>query len=144
MESLEQHFAVAELTDSEDDSSLNDVERELDVERMNQCTLDISESLADQNYEAAGTEVEEEVDQISIEKNKHLINQEVDSILDDIVTNLKMPYRPSEFQRVSVNALGQQKNVVLVSPTGSGKMNVALLATLVLREKLNIPKGLDS
>ena len=32
-------------------------------------------------------------------------------------------------------------NVVLISPTGSGKMNVPLLATLVLREKLGVPKG---
>ena len=32
-------------------------------------------------------------------------------------------------------------NVILVSPCGSGKMNVPLLATLVLREKLKNPRG---
>ena len=38
-------------------------------------------------------------------------------------------------------SIGQMKNLILVSPTGSGKMNVPLLATLVLRRKLNNPKG---
>ena len=52
-----------------------------------------------------------------------------------------MPYLPTDFQRLSINALGQQKNVVLVSPTGSGKMNVPLLSILVLREQLGISKG---
>ena len=33
------------------------------------------------------------------------------------------------------------KNLILVSPTGSGKMNIPLLATLVLRLKVNNPKG---
>ena len=36
---------------------------------------------------------------------------------------------------------GQMRNLVLVSPTGSGKMNIPLLATLVLRLKLNNSKG---
>ena len=33
------------------------------------------------------------------------------------------------------------KNLILVSPTGSGKMNIPLLATLVLRLKVDNPKG---
>ena len=54
-----------------------------------------------------------------------------------------MSHQPAEFQRVAVNALGEQINVILVSPTatGSGKMNVPLHATLVLREKLQNNKG---
>ena len=33
------------------------------------------------------------------------------------------------------------KNLILVSPTGSGKMNVPLLATLLLRRRLKNPRG---
>ena len=70
-----------------------------------------------------------------------MMNPEIDAVLDRIVKDLEMPCMPSEFQRVAVNTLGDMKNVILCSPTGSGKMNVPLLATLVLREKLNNPKG---
>ena len=100
--------------------------------------LDISEEQADSNLNSAGTEVEEEKDRISVEKYKHLIVTEIDECLDNIVEELSMPYKTSEFQRISVNALAQMKNVVLVSPTGSGKMNVPLQ---VLRHMLNKPKG---
>ena len=71
-----------------------------------------------------------------------MIDPEADMMLDEIVSRLKMPYTPADFQRVSVNALAKQKNVVLVSPTGSGKLNVPLLATLVLREQLKNSKGI--
>ena len=142
MESLVQHFEAAEITDSEDDCSSNDdIEGVSDGEEVDRGKLDITEALANLNYEAAGVEVEEEADKISIGDNKKLINVGVDSILDEVVTELKMPYSPSDFQRISINALGQQKSVILVSPTGSGKMNVPLLATLVIRRKFNIHKG---
>ena len=103
--------------------------------------LGISQELADKNYYSAGTEVQEEGDKITVENHRDLIHPEVDALLYDLVDELKMKYLPSDFQRVSINALGQQMNVVLVSPTGSGKMNVPLLGTLVIRKKLNNPKG---
>ena len=68
----------------------------------------------------------------------------IDLMLDEIVLKLEMPYQPADFQRVAVNALGQMKSVVLVSPTGSGKMNVPLLAIEVLRKQLKKPKGSHS
>ena len=143
MESILQHFDVAvQLTDSDECDSSN--ETDVDTDELDDCKLDITQALADSNYDAAGIEVNEEMDRISIDKHKNLICSEVNSILDDIVTELKMPYWPSDMQRVSVNALGQLKNVVLVSPTGSGKMNIPQLATLVLRKKLDIPKGKHS
>ena len=103
--------------------------------------LGISAAQAEANLAAAGTVVDEEGDRITIAGNLDLMNPETDAVLDRIVKDLEMPYMPSDFQRVAVNALGDMKNVILCSPTGSGKMNVPLLATLVLREKLNNPKG---
>ena len=119
-----------EIRDNMEDSGLND-----------ELKLDISVSQAKANYEMAGTEVEEEEDRITVAGNEDLMNPEVNEILDKVVEDTKMAYTPAEFQRVTINALGGMNNVVLVSPTGSGKMNVPLLSTLVLRKKLGIPKG---
>ena len=119
-----------EIRDNMEDSGLND-----------ELKLDISVSQAKANYEMAGTEVEEEEDRITVAGNGDLMNPEVNEILDKVVEDTKMAYMPAEFQRVTINALGGMNNVVLVSPTGSGKMNVPLLSTLVLRKKLGIPKG---
>ena len=103
--------------------------------------LDISVVQAKANYVAAGTEVLEEADRITLANNAQLMNSEVNDILDRIVDKIQMRYTPAEFQRVAINALGGMKNVILISPTGSGKMNVPLLTTMVLREKLGNSKG---
>ena len=123
------------LTDDSDSDSENDVDNSEDL------TLGISEDLARWNYENAGEEVPEEKEKIQIKKYDHLMNSNVDAILNRVLAKLSLPYNLVDFQRVAVNALGQCSNVVLISPTGSGKMNVALLAALVLKEVLNVPKG---
>lgn len=96
------------------DEVLDGVEEEAVID----VKLGISEALARENYLAAGVEVQEEKDRITVEKNLHLISQEVDLILDKIVLDLSLPYSPSDFQRVAVNTLGMQRNLILVSPTG--------------------------
>ena len=52
-----------------------------------------------------------------------------------------LPFELAEFQKLAIHALGSMKNVILISPTGSGKMLVAYLAILVLQKKLGIPSG---
>ena len=142
-------FTDAHDMESSDDSGEEDIneafcgemsEDESEIDQSG-ARLGINESLARANYEAAGTEVDEELDRITVAGNLQLLNKDVDEILDRIVTELDLPYKPSEFQRVAVNTLGNQHNLVLISPTGSGKMDVPLLAALVLRERLNICKG---
>ena len=103
--------------------------------------LAITEVLARSNYEQAGREVEEEPDKITVAGNAKLMKSEVETLLDKIVTSLDLPYQPSQFQRVAVNTLCCQKNLVLVSPTGSGKMDVPLLSILVMREIMKNDKG---
>ena len=91
MDSILQHFDVAvHLTDSDECDSSNEIEE--DTNKVDDCKLDITQTLADSNYDAAGIEGDEEVDRISIEKHKNLICPEVNAILDEIVTELKMPY----------------------------------------------------
>ena len=127
--------------DSEDSEDDGDDHKDQADDEVAEMSLDISEVQATANYKAAGKEVEEEQEKITIAGNAHLMSTEVNALLDKVVEKLDMPYKPAEFQRVAINALGEQKNVILVSPTGSGKMNVPLLATLVLREKLKNPKS---
>ena len=112
------------------------------VENYDDDKLHITQKQADLNYEAAGNEVNEDEDGINVQDYQELIDPEVDMTLNEIVFRINMPYTPADFQRVSINALAKQKNVILISPTGSGKLNVPLLATLVLREQLNNPKGI--
>ena len=134
-----EHSSDEELPDSFDEQTTDDDMCQInEQENMN---LGISLHLAEQNYASAGTEVEEEPDQITIADNADLIDLLVDAVLDEQVTECNMKYKPSEMQRVSINALGSLKNLILVSPTGSGKMNVPLLAALVLRKILKKPKG---
>ena len=80
--------------------------------------LGISEAQARENYNVAGSEVNEEADRITVADNANLMDAKVNDILDDIVNEIQMPYKPAEFQRVAINALGGMKNVVLISPTG--------------------------
>ena len=124
-----------ESSDSDEDECLGDTS---DTDNI---SLSISEHHARANYEAAGTLVEEEADLISLADNESLIDPDVDKILTNILDDLQLPYQISDFQRISVNVLGSMRHLVLVSPTGSGKMDVPLLSGLVLRRKLGISKG---
>ena len=127
---------------SEDDShSENEEIGDDGVQEKIEVKLAITEALAKRNYIDAGEEIKEEPDKITVAGNAGLMNYKVDLILDKLVNKLDLPYKPSDFQRVAVNTLCCQKNLVLVSPTGSGKMDVPLLSVLVMREKLNNDKG---
>ena len=142
MDSAEQRYYHSGSDDDlgEDCEKACDLDNNGDVPPSNN-KLDISQEQADKNYEAAGREVNEEEERIRIGDYQNEIDPDVDSKLDEIVARLKMPYLPANFQRVAINALVQLKNVVLISPTGSGKMNVPLLASLLLREQLDKPNG---
>ena len=123
-----------------DDESANDMvdnEEGTNVELK----LGISKSQADKNYFAAGTEVEEEEDAIKLSDYCDLVDHEIDGYLEKIVNDLELPYKLRDFQRLAIHTICSLKNLILVSPTGSGKMDVPLLSALVLRERLGIKKG---
>ena len=81
----------------------------------------ITEAQAKSNYEEAGRLVSEHEDQISIDDHQDLLNAATTAILDEVVNDLSLPYKLSDFQRLSLNTLLQKKDLVLLSPTGSGK-----------------------
>ena len=81
----------------------------------------ITKEEATLNYKQAGKLVPEDKDQISTDSHKHLINPDSTAILDEVLQNLNLPYILSDFQKLSLISLFQKKDLILVSPTGSGK-----------------------
>jgi superfamily II RNA helicase len=98
-------------------------ESDSDVEAPSttELNLGISESEAKYNYEEAGKLIPEEEDPISLAKNSELIDSSCSAILDEVEQDLALPYNLSDFQKLSVNILLQKKDLILLSPTGSGK-----------------------
>ena len=84
--------------------------------------------LAGLNYDMVGEVVEEEASQITMAKYNHLLRDEVGVAIEQVLNEHPLPYQLQDFQKLSLHALGSQKNVVLISPTGSGKMIIAYLA----------------
>ena len=96
-----------------EDGSLRQTLSDLSV--CEELKLGISEEQARKNYEAAGTLVVEEEESITVTDYAHLMNDDVDKQLDKVVDEVKLPYRPADFQRVAVNVLGSMKSVILTS-----------------------------
>ena len=85
-------------------------------------------SQSDHHYEQAGEIVKEDDNQITLEKHRHLLNDEIATIIEQVLIENPLPYKLQDFQKLALHALGSLKNVILISPTGSGKMIVAYLA----------------
>ena len=81
----------------------------------------ITEEAAVRNFEEAGTLVLEKSDTISIEKHADIMDSSKTAVLDSVLQDLTLPYDLSDFQKLSINTLLQKKDLVLLSPTGSGK-----------------------
>ena len=81
----------------------------------------ITEAEASENYENCGKLVTSDDDQIRIDDHQHLIDPSVTSFIDKVVDELSLPYNLSDFQTLSLNILLQKKDLILLSPTGTGK-----------------------
>ena len=125
---------------SEDDLEFDDESEDNDSENV---TVSINKELANSYYEIAGQTVEDEDDPISLAANLHLLNDEVHSVIEGVIQEAELPYRPTDFQLLSLHILGSKKNLILISPTGSGKTLIIFLGTLLLRKILNIDKGVS-
>ena len=102
-------------------SSSSDTDSEAEDFPVVDNELTISKADAMKNYEEAGTLIPEEADDISFEKYGHLMISSNDQILESILSELALPYQLAPFQVISLNILLQKKDLVLLSPTGSGK-----------------------
>ena len=91
----------------------------------------------------AGKEVTEEEDEISLATYSHLLSDEVHHYILEVLNEVRLPYKLSDFQLLSLHVLGSGNNLLLVSPAGSGKTNVIYLGTLLLRKIMNISEGVS-
>ena len=131
--------AFNDLTDSEESEEEEVEEEEEEVESS--VDLSISAARAAANYREAGTRMEEEPEKLKVVDFAEHIDPEVEKVLADIDDKLDLPYSTADFQRVVLNCVGKRKSVVLVVECGSGKMDVALKGSLVMREMEKEAKG---
>ena len=83
---------------------------------------------ADLNYETAGTEVIVPESGVDLVSHHHLLTDKVHAVLQQVLTeDVQLPFQLADFQKLSLHALGSGENVILVAPTGSGKMLVVWL-----------------
>ena len=93
-----------------------------DNEVVENSALMISKEDAELNYSLAGTLVDEPPDELSLDKFGHLLNDEVHSKIMEVLDETKVNFKLADFQMLSLHVVGSKKNLVLISPTGSGKM----------------------
>ena len=113
-------FCISEIMSTSESES--DSEHDMDIE--NNIDHVITESEAKRNYEETGSFMLEESDQISLEKHQHLINPSNAEVLKSVLHDLNLPYHLSDFQTISVHTLLEKKDLLLLSPTGSGKEKI--------------------
>ena len=123
------------------DSFDDDYDHDSKEEDLETFDLSISTELANSNYEKAGELVREEPDQVSLTSHAHLLNDKMHNLIEEVLMEVNLPYRPSDFQMISLHVLGSHRNLLLISPTGSGKTLVIFLGTLLLRKMTGISQG---
>ena len=105
--------------------------------------LNFPSHIAQKNYDMAGKEVTEDEDEISLAIYSHLLSDEVHHYILEVLNEVCLPYKLSDFQLLSLHVLGSGNNLLLVSPAGSGKTSVIYLGTLLLRKIMNISEGVS-
>ena len=101
----------------------------------------ISKEGSDDLYNKAGKLIPEDVEQIKIEEHPHLLSDRVHLIIQEVLSEHPLPYKLQDFQLLTLHALGSKNNVILIAPTGSGKMLCAYLEVLVLQKVYEIENG---
>ena len=93
-------------------------------------------------YEEVGSKSDAEPEgKLTIEKNLHLLRDEVAFLIEEVLEEHPLPYQLKDFQKFVLHQIGSLNNVILVSPTGSGKMVVIYLAIFVLQKVLGVSDG---
>ena len=94
------------------------------------------------DYERAGDLVLVEDSELVISRPSSLpANHDVAAIVEEVLREHPLPFPLKDFQKHVLYELGNLNNVILTSPTGSGKMLVAYLAIRVLKKRFGKPSG---
>ena len=102
---------------------------------------EITKEKAEDQYEKAGTLIPEDPEEITINEHTHLLNDSVMLIVREVLDETPLPFKLQDFQLLTLYCLGSLKNVILISPTGTGKMICAYLGVKVLQKVFGISKG---
>merc|ERR1719186_735742 len=94
----------------------------------------ISQSRADKIYEMAGQIKKEDPSPIKKEDYHQAFSPESEAALKSVLEDLQLPFALSPFQEIAVNALLNGIDILVIVPTGSGKMLVVYLFALALRK----------
>ena len=95
---------------------------EEDVNSVNEDLL-ISADDANRNYLMSGAIVQEKSDEIDKVRYEYLMtNDKVDTRIKEVLRDVNLPFSLTDTQLLSLHVLGNKNNLILVSPTGSGKM----------------------
>ena len=71
-----------------------------------------------------------------------MLSDRVHQALQLVLTeDVKLPFELTDFEKLSLHALGSSQNLILIAPTGSGKMMVIWLGSLLMRRVLEKPDG---
>ena len=103
--------------------------------------IGISQEKANWLLDQAGDLMEEDPEQITIRNHEHLLSDPVHKIIQEVLQENSVGFPLQNFQLLTLHCLGSLKNVILLSPTGSGKMICAYLGTKVLRKVFGKVKG---
>jgi superfamily II RNA helicase len=110
--------------EEEGDSLVSNEESFDELEESGFVNLSVTSLSAKKNYAMTGQEDPEEKDHITMAGHQQLLSDKVHLCLQEVLQEVKLPYKLSEFQLISLHVLGSSKNLMLVNPTGSGKTNV--------------------
>jgi len=92
-------------------------------------------------YNLAGEEVEDPSMSISLSSHKHLLSDNVHDAMMEVLRECNLGFELQDFQKVALHVIGSSRNLVLIAPTGSGKMLVIYLGVLLLRKVMKNPLG---
>ena len=101
----------------------------------------ISSECARSLYKKAGTLTTEDPVSWKIPRNEHLLNDKVDLIVKEELLENPLPFELQEFQLLTRHCLGSLRNVILLAPTGSGKMICATYGIWVLQKVFGVGVG---
>ena len=83
--------------------------------------IGISQEKANWLLDQAGDLMEEDPEQITIRNHEHLLSDPVHKIIQEVLQENSVGFPLQDFQLLTLHCLGSLKNVVLLSPTGSGR-----------------------
>ena len=105
--------------------------------------LSVSKEESDVLYDTVGMLIKVDEHNITMRSHSYLLSDSVHSVIQEVLNEHPIPFKLQDFQLLTLYALGSQKSVVvLVSPTGSGKMIWTYLGSLVLQKIFGIENGI--